>query len=84
MWPSAVVLSSWLLENPHVLYNKDIIELGAGCGLTGLVASRIVAEYQQQYQQQDGIIEEEKKCDGHGHNLNDNLDHNMASRKKSS
>ena len=46
MWPSAVVLSSWLLANPEILFDKQIIELGAGCGLTGLVASRIVAEYE--------------------------------------
>lgn len=50
MWPSAVVLSSWLLAYPDILFDKHIIELGAGCGLTGLVASRIVAEYAKQNQ----------------------------------
>jgi predicted nicotinamide N-methyase len=73
-WPSAVVLSSWLLANPEILYNRQILELGAGCGLTGLVASRIVSEYEQQQQQQKQIqldkkvsmTEEEKMCNGNG------------------
>lgn len=72
MWPSAVVLSSWLLANPHILYGKQIIELGAGCGLTGLVASGIIAEYeqirnqqQQQQEQRQSIIglDEKKETD---------------------
>ena len=41
MWPSAVVLSQWLMTNPSVVAGKRVIELGAGCGLTGLVAARI-------------------------------------------
>lgn len=49
MWPSAVVLSSWLLANPSILSNKMIIELGSGCGLTGLVAARIVSESQKRH-----------------------------------
>lgn len=66
MWPSAVVLSSWLLANPSILFNKQTIELGAGCGLTGLVASQIVAEYEQshrihQHSTNDQSRNEEKK-----------------------
>eukprot|EP00934_Nitzschia_sp_Nitz4_P009257 Nitzschia sp. Nitz4//scaffold288_size23661//14207//15406//NITZ4_008469-RA/size23661-processed-gene-0.39-mRNA-1//1//CDS//3329545797//9247//frame0 len=41
MWPSAVVLSRWLVTNPSVLDDKQVMELGAGCGLTGLVAGQI-------------------------------------------
>jgi predicted nicotinamide N-methyase len=41
LWPSAVALSRWLVANPHVLENKRVLELGAGCGLTGLVAAKI-------------------------------------------
>ena len=54
MWPSAVVLSRWLVTNPHELHGKTVLELGAGCGLTGLVAAKIIQEYKQQQQQQQG------------------------------
>jgi predicted nicotinamide N-methyase len=41
MWPSAVALSRWLVSNPLEVQDKDILELGAGCGLVGLVAARL-------------------------------------------
>jgi predicted nicotinamide N-methyase len=44
MWPSAVVLSRWLVTNPSFVRNKKILEIGAGCGLVGLVAAGIVKE----------------------------------------
>lgn len=45
MWPSAIVLSRWLLSNVHVLKNKTILEIGAGCGLVGILAATIVKKY---------------------------------------
>jgi predicted nicotinamide N-methyase len=41
MWPSAVVLASWILDHEDLIVGKNILEIGAGCGLTGLVAARI-------------------------------------------
>ena len=41
MWPSAVVLSRWLMSHPATILGKRVIELGAGCGLTGLVAAKM-------------------------------------------
>ena len=41
LWPSAVVLSRWLVTEPFVLKGKRVLELGAGCGLTGLVAASL-------------------------------------------
>lgn len=41
MWPSAVVLSQWLVSNPAVIEGRSVMEIGAGCGLVGLVAARI-------------------------------------------
>jgi len=43
MWPSAVALSRYLVTNPDLVGGKDILELGAGCGLTGLVAGQLVS-----------------------------------------
>lgn len=45
MWPSAVVLSQWLVTNPSVVRGKRVLEIGAGCGLTGLVAARLQKQY---------------------------------------
>jgi len=39
MWPSAVALSRWLVSNPLTVKGRTVLELGAGCGLTGLVAA---------------------------------------------
>eukprot|EP00986_Skeletonema_menzelii_P008692 scaffold3767_cov116-Skeletonema_menzelii.AAC.17 len=52
MWPSAIVLSRWLLSNPQHILGKSVLEIGAGCGLVGIAAARIIA-------QSNG---EEKKC----------------------
>jgi len=38
MWPSAVVLAHWIAANPIFVRNKTVLELGAGCGLTGIAA----------------------------------------------
>lgn len=43
MWPSAVALSHWLMSNSNLIKNQTVLELGAGCGLTGLVAARLQA-----------------------------------------
>ena len=47
MWPSAVLLSHHLSNNPHILRGDDtpdgdIMELGAGCGLAGLTAATLM------------------------------------------
>ena len=42
MWPSAIVLSRWLLSNTHLLIDKTILEIGAGCGLVGILAATVV------------------------------------------
>jgi predicted nicotinamide N-methyase len=64
MWPSAVLLSKYILSNGHLLTGtrKQIVELGAGCGLVGLVAAKIIQRQQQQQKQQqecrndDGLL----------------------------
>ena len=45
MWPSAVLLSHWLVQNAFIVRRPGIrcLELGAGCGLVGLVAGRLGA-----------------------------------------
>jgi predicted nicotinamide N-methyase len=56
MWPSAVALSRWLLFNPEELEGKKILELGAGCGLVGLVAARLVLRQRTKEQKQQSTV----------------------------
>jgi predicted nicotinamide N-methyase len=42
-----------LVTNPSVVLGKRVLEIGAGCGLTGLVAARLQKQYA-------------KECDNHG------------------
>lgn len=39
LWPSATLLSRFILDAPHVITGKRVIELGAGTGLSGIVAA---------------------------------------------
>ena len=61
MWPSAIVLSRWLISNPRIISSKSVLELGAGCGLVGcsaaLLISRMISENQKE--QHNDRIEEE-------------------------
>ncbi|XP_057824880.2 uncharacterized protein LOC131036885 [Cryptomeria japonica] len=43
VWDSAIVLSKYLEKWPHIVGEKDCIELGAGCGLPGIVAAYLGA-----------------------------------------
>eukprot|EP00804_Cyclotella_cryptica_P017595 CCRYP_006723-RA/>CCRYP_006723-RA protein AED:0.37 eAED:0.37 QI:0/1/0.5/1/0/0.5/2/263/287 len=57
MWPSAVMLSHYLSNNPHVLRGDDtpdgdVMELGSGCGLAGLTAAALM--------QNDGSTSDDK------------------------
>jgi predicted nicotinamide N-methyase len=55
MWPSAIVLSQWLVDHPELTWgNKSILELGAGCGLVGLVAAKQQQQQQQHMEQHQG------------------------------
>lgn len=38
VWPSALALSRYLLENPALITDKRILEIGCGLGLPGIVA----------------------------------------------
>jgi predicted nicotinamide N-methyase len=40
LWPSAAALSRFLLENPGLLENRNVLELGCGLGLTSMIAHR--------------------------------------------
>ncbi|KAK7112514.1 hypothetical protein V1264_011962 [Littorina saxatilis] len=39
-WQAAQHLAEWIVENPGVLSDRNIVELGCGLGLTGVVACR--------------------------------------------
>mmetsp|Transcript_13514 Transcript_13514/g.29377 ORF Transcript_13514/g.29377 Transcript_13514/m.29377 type:complete len:278 (-) Transcript_13514:50-883(-) len=48
MWPSAVMLAHHITKNPSIVLGNDtrpdgnVMELGAGCGLTGLAAAALL------------------------------------------
>jgi len=41
LWAAALVLSHWLLDARAELASRSVIELGAGCGLCGIVAAKL-------------------------------------------
>ncbi|KAK3237892.1 hypothetical protein CYMTET_52061 [Cymbomonas tetramitiformis] len=43
VWRSSAVLACHLAENPSLVLGKRVLELGAGCGLPGILASRLGA-----------------------------------------
>jgi predicted nicotinamide N-methyase len=56
MWPAAAILSHWLVSNPSVVVGKRVVELGAGCGLTGLTAARIQKDHTSDATSQDACV----------------------------
>ena len=43
VWRGALLLSEWLLSQVELVHDRTLMDLGAGCGLTSLVASVIGA-----------------------------------------
>uniref|UniRef100_A0A7S4APW1 FAM86 N-terminal domain-containing protein n=1 Tax=Pseudo-nitzschia australis TaxID=44445 RepID=A0A7S4APW1_9STRA len=60
MWPSAVVLSRWLVSNPEEVRGKTVLELGSGCGLTGLVAAKIMKGFNNHWEGNCNSYEQEQ------------------------
>jgi len=44
VWDTAIVMAKLLEQNPSNVYGKNVLELGAGTGLVGLVAARLGAK----------------------------------------
>ncbi|CAH1253907.1 METTL21A [Branchiostoma lanceolatum] len=44
VWPSAKILSRYLLDNPDMIRDVHVLELGCGPGLTGLVAAKLTSQ----------------------------------------
>ena len=40
IWPSALALAKYLATNPHLVANRNVIELGCGLGLPAIVAAK--------------------------------------------
>ena len=43
IWPAAITLCKYITDNPEIVRNKRVIELGAGVGLPGLFAAKVGA-----------------------------------------
>ncbi|ETO26429.1 hypothetical protein RFI_10706 [Reticulomyxa filosa] len=44
VWPGGILMSEYLFNNPDIVSNKVILELGAGVGLPGLLAAKLGAK----------------------------------------
>lgn len=40
VWESALVLSEWAIQNKDAFYGKNIVELGAGTGLSSFIIAK--------------------------------------------
>ncbi len=45
LWPSAIGLSRFLSENRSLIFNKRVLELGAGLGLTSIVIKKLLPQF---------------------------------------
>eukprot|EP01038_Epipyxis_sp_PR26KG_P007637 gene7637-10396_t len=43
IWHSSIRLAQYMIKNPSMFYNKRVLEIGAGCGLIGIVAAKLGA-----------------------------------------
>ena len=43
LWPSAIALSEFIVQHPHYIQKKKLVEMGAGLGLPSIVAARHAA-----------------------------------------
>ena len=41
VWPSAILLSEYLWDNPSIIVKKRILEIGSGCGLPSLLSAKL-------------------------------------------
>jgi predicted nicotinamide N-methyase len=73
MWPSAVILARWIASFPERITNKSVLELGSGCGLTGLVAAQVTSAHVLQSDFNDQVLD----------NLHRNIVLNNLSRQAS-
>ena len=44
LWPSAIAMCRFIAANPSLIANRKVLELAAGLGLPGLLASRLAKE----------------------------------------
>lgn len=44
LWPSATAMARFLVEHPHLVQNKKVLELAAGLGLPSLIAAGYARE----------------------------------------
>ena len=45
LWPSSLLLCSWLALNRSSISGRRVLDLGSGSGICGLLAARLGAEY---------------------------------------
>ena len=41
LWPASIDASNYIIDNWDLIKTDKVLELGAGCGLTGLVISKL-------------------------------------------
>ena len=44
LWPSAIALSQFIADQPHLVAGKKVLELAAGLGLPGIIAAHLAKE----------------------------------------
>jgi len=66
LWESSIALATYLVGRPHLTYGRKVLELGAGVGVTGIVAQSLGGAVRQTDHQKGALVLAEQNAEQNG------------------